>query len=96
MMKRRSRTVSFRLSDEEYRSLKSVSATCGARSVSEFTRSVACRMNASPNDDGVDKLKESLRALNERMEMLDRSIQILAEELKEKHGQSPTTGEPNS
>jgi hypothetical protein len=96
MLKKRSRTVSFRLSDEEYRSLKSVSATCGARSVSEFTRSVACHMNASPNDDGVDKLKESLLALNEKMEMLDRIIQTLAEELKEKRGHSPTTGEPNS
>ena len=96
MLKKRSRTVSFRLSDDEYKSLKSVSATCGARSVSEFTRSVACHMNAGHDGDGVDKLEESLRALNERMEMLDHSIQMLAEELKDKRDTNPKAGEPNS
>jgi hypothetical protein len=95
MLKKRSRTVSFRLSDDEYKSLKSVSATCGARSVSEFTRSVACHMNAGHDGDEVDKLQESLRALNERMEMLDHSIQMLAEELKEKHDVNPKTGQSN-
>ncbi len=77
-MKRRSRIVSFRLSDEEYDSLKNVSATRGARSVSEFTRSVAC------NQDGeqAKKLEETLLTLTERMELLDRRLQTLTEAVK--------------
>ncbi len=76
-MKRRSKIVSFRLSDEEYNSLKSVSATRGARSVSEFTRSVACNTNV----DGQDRIEETLRALNERMQNLDHKIQVLTDAL---------------
>jgi TolA-binding protein len=88
MLKRRSRIVSFRLSDEEYNSLKSVSAMRGARSVSDFTRSVACNMNAgengNENGNGIDKIEDELRTLNDKMEALDHSIQMLAEEIKEK------------
>ncbi len=80
-MKRRSRIVSFRLSDDEYDSLKSVSANCGARSVSEFTRSVACKINS---DDEANKIEDSLRILNDKMEMLHHDIQLLAEELRVK------------
>ncbi len=76
-MKRRSKIVSFRLSDEEYDSLKNVSATRGARSVSEFTRSVACT-----NGNGQEKLEDTLRTLTEKMEMIDRKLQMLAETLK--------------
>jgi HPt (histidine-containing phosphotransfer) domain-containing protein len=89
MLKRRSRIVSFRLSDEEYKSLKSVSASCGARSVSEFTRSVACHVNAGGNGDAAERLEDSLRTLNEKMEMLDRRIQTLADELRDKSATNP-------
>ena len=80
MMKRRSKIVSFRLSDEEYDSLKNVSLNSGARSISEFTRSVAC----SVNDNGPEKLENTLRALNERMEALDTRLQMLTETLQRK------------
>lgn len=85
MLKKRSKIVSFRLSDEEYDLLKSVSATRGARSVSEFTRSVACYNNAPGNGDDSNKIADSLRVLSQRMEMLDQRIRLLAEELKEKN-----------
>jgi hypothetical protein len=89
MLKRRSRIVSFRLSDEEYNSLKNVSATCGARSVSEFTRSVACRNNAAENHDQNNRLEESigeiLRMLADRMEALDSRIQTLTDRIKNKN-----------
>ncbi len=65
--------------------MKNVSASCGARSVSEFTRSVACHMNEGNNGDSADKLEDSLRSLNEKMEMLDRRIRMLAEELRGKN-----------
>lgn len=87
MLKKRSRTVSFRLSDDEYEALKSVSALRGARSVSEFTRSVAC--NAQPNGNGntaaqdAEKIDDQLRVLYDRMNALDRSIRTLTDELRE-------------
>ena len=81
MLKRRSRIVSFRLSDEEYNALKIISATRGARSVSEFTRSVACNMNEREQVT----IEERLRILNDQMEMLDRMIQSLAEVMKGKN-----------
>ena len=74
IQKRRSRIVSFRLSDEEYDCLKSVSATRGARSVSEYTRSVACQ-----SDDNSSKLDSMLRNLNDAVAALDRSIDRLNE-----------------
>ena len=85
-MKKRSRTVSFRLSDEEYDSLKNVTESRGARSVSEFTRSVACNMEAqSP-----EKLGDSLRMLNARMEQLVRQIETLAEAIETKNATNST------
>jgi hypothetical protein len=78
-LKRRSKIVSFRLSDEEYDSLKNVSATRGARSVSEFTRSVAC---GNTNGNGAEKLEDALRNLNEHMKHIDHQLQALTEALK--------------
>lgn len=77
MLKRRSRIVSFRLSDEEYDSLKSVSVSRGARSVSEFTRSVAC----NSAEDGSEALERTLRAISEHVEAIDRKLQTLTEAL---------------
>jgi hypothetical protein len=71
MLKRRSRIVSFRCSPEEYDSLKSLSLSNGARSVSEFTRSVAVQ-------------SDSLSNLNEVIDKLDKKVQRLTEIL-EKH-----------
>jgi len=87
MFKKRSRTVSFRLSDEEYQALKSVSAQRGARSVSEFTRSVACNVQPNGNgnsaEQGTAGIDDQLRVLYSRMDAIDRSIQSLTDELRE-------------
>jgi hypothetical protein len=84
ILKRRSRIVSFRLSDEEYDSLKNVSTTRGARSVSEFTRAVACNANEP------EKIENTLRSLDERMALLDRRLQILAEVIQDKNAAKGT------
>jgi hypothetical protein len=93
MLKRRSRIVSFRLSDEEYNSLKSVSAQRGARSVSEFTRSVACGNSAAENHDSNSGLEisinETLRMLADRMEALNSRIQTLTEGVKTNNAPGP-------
>jgi hypothetical protein len=83
-MKKRSRIVSFRLSDEEYDSLKNVTTSRGARSVSEFTRSVACNINAMGNGGDPAKLEDSLRTLNSRVEELVQKIDTLRIALEEK------------
>jgi hypothetical protein len=82
-MKKRSRIVSFRLSDEEYNSLKNVTVTRGARSVSEFTRSVAC--NVEVGENGTEKIEDSLRTLNARMEALVHKIDTLTGALGDKN-----------
>lgn len=84
MLKRRSRTVSFRLSDEEYKLLRRISEKRGARSVSDYTRSVACNSDPGEDGNGGIKIDDALQSLNDRMEALDRSIRILTRELKSK------------
>jgi hypothetical protein len=88
MIKRRSRTVSFRLSPEEYESLKNVSITSGARSVSEFTRSVAC-MNSGKGNGEMDSIEETLRLINEKMDILNRELNRLAKAYEE-NGEAAT------
>ena len=69
VLKRRSRIVSFRLSPEEYDSLKSISMSNGARSVSEFTRSVAFQGDSLSNlNEIVEKLGEKVQRLIEILE----------------------------
>jgi hypothetical protein len=75
-LKRRSRIVSFRLSDEEYDSLRTVSSTRGARSVSEFTRSVACGVGEDR------KIEETLRLLNEHMQLIEVRLKTITETLQ--------------
>jgi hypothetical protein len=98
--KKRSRIVSFRLSQEEYDSLKSVSATRGARSVSDFTRSVAFQTNDRGNG-GMDMIEETLRLLKDKMDTIDLEIKKLSKAYDEKEIQAAGYGgikekEPNS
>jgi len=76
LTKRRSRIVSFRLSQEEYESLKAISATRGARSVSEFTRSVACS-NAVPSASDSEAIEEALRRINEKVDTINDELRKL-------------------
>lgn len=43
VLKRRTRLISFRLSDEEYEALLATTAAQGARSISDFSRSTLCQ-----------------------------------------------------
>ncbi len=69
MLKRRSRIVSFRCSPEEYDSLKTLSESNGARSVSDFTRTVAIQNDPLANlNEVVEKLAEKVQHLTELLE----------------------------
>ena len=81
--KQRSRMVSFRASQEEYDLLRKVSVTNGARSISEFARSVVCREN-SGNGDPTNSAEQGnlLTDINDTMSALDNSIRKLIEMLE--------------
>jgi hypothetical protein len=81
--KQRSRTISFRASQEEYDLLRKISVSKGARSISEFARSVACS-EGSGNGDSPDSAEREnlLTDLNDTMSALDNSIRKLIEKLE--------------
>ena len=74
MDKKRSRVVSFRLSQEEYEILKNQSRS-NARSISEFTRMAACR-SAADNKGSAEakKLGSALENLNSAIDTLSQHV----------------------
>ena len=85
VMNRRSRILSLRLSQEEYDLLRDLSAAQGARSISEFTRSVACQIPKNGNGAApleLTPVEAALGALNDTMSNLNRNIQRLTDLLE--------------
>ena|SRR5712692_6736986 len=77
VLKRRSRMVSFRLSEEEYEGLKHICIAAGARSLSDVARDAVQHLletGSSPRRD----LDAEFGLLSERMEALDREVKRLA------------------
>ena len=77
VLKRRSRMVSFRLSEEEYEGLKHICIAVGARSLSDVARDAVKQMienGSSPRRD----LSAELELLTQRMEALDHEVKRLA------------------
>lgn len=76
VMKRRSRMVSFRLSEEEYEGLKHICVTAGARSLSDIARDAVHRLLGG----GFSKnnLEVEMQTLNSRMDALDSEVRRLA------------------
>ena len=88
VLKRRSRIVSFRLSQEEYDALKDTCLAEGARSISDFARSAACRL--ARNGNGSDEtLQAAVLTLQERVEELDRELKRLAHLLEASQPAAP-------
>jgi hypothetical protein len=77
VLKRRSRMVSFRLSEEEYESLRHICLTAGARSLSDIARDAVHRLIGNGAEQKND-LETQLRLLNERMDAIDEEIRRLA------------------
>jgi hypothetical protein len=84
MFKRRTKLVSFRLSDEEYEKIQGACIAEGARSISEFARSVLQRTTASNghhpagNGNGIEpvaqELIDTMRELTRQLGKLISSI----------------------
>ncbi len=71
IMKRRSRIVSFRLSDEEYHSMMETCISQGARSLSDYARMAACRQI------GNTRMELEFELLRGRVEELDKLVRRL-------------------
>ena len=73
---RRSRTISVRLSEEEYLGLKRICTIMGARSVSDLTRdAMRVVLNGVSRDDVLGLRMDEFRSL---LKSLDRKIDELA------------------
>ena len=81
VLKRRSRMVSFRLSEEEYESLLTLCSTRGARSLSDLARDA---MQALLNNGHGDGLASIVRRHHERIDELDQEVKHLTQLLAEK------------
>ena len=77
VLKRRSRMVSFRLSEEEYEGLKHICIRLGARSLSDVARDAVQRLlgNGAELKSGGNT---QLRVLYERIDALDQEVKRLA------------------
>ena len=77
VLKRRTRMISFRLSEEEYEGLKHICIRIGARSLSDVARDAVQRLlgnDAELKSGG----NAQLRVLYERIEALDQEVKRLA------------------
>lgn len=76
VMKRKTRMLSIRLSEDEYERLKELCVAEGARSISDLTRSAVQRLlyPAAASDQGVQ--------LVERMQQLDGMVRVLNREVR--------------
>jgi len=75
ILKRRSRMISFRLSEDEYASLRSLCENEGARSVSDLARDAVHRLIVK---DSQADVVLTLRELRGRLDTLDLQVQKLS------------------
>jgi hypothetical protein len=79
VLKRRSRIVSVRLSEQEYQELLSCCLNRGARSLSDLAREAMQGLLASRDGDGNgDGLESEVEKLHGRMEQFDYELKRLA------------------
>jgi hypothetical protein len=80
ILKRRTRTVSFRLSQEEYDVMQERCISEGARSISDFARTLACRCaQGGPQLRHDLETEAKLYQLHERIEELERELRRVAQ-----------------
>jgi hypothetical protein len=87
VLKRRSRMISFRVSEDEYAGLKSLCVNEGARSVSDMARDAVHRLMTKHSWPD-NQLETVVQVLQGRIEALDLEVKRLGKAL---NGQPPTT-----
>ena len=78
-IRRRSRMISVRLSEEEYAALRHLCSLTGARSVSDLTRdamrAVLRRSNRDESfDDNLEEVRAGMKNLEKKVEQLEAKI----------------------
>ena len=71
--------VSFRLSDEEYDTLRTLCQTQGARSISEVARTAVHEFLLNGRDHSGGNVDLKLEHLSSRLRLLDRAVERLAQ-----------------
>lgn len=79
VFKKRTRIISFRISEEEYETLQHISMLNGAHSVSDYARSVACRFITAQTTGEEPSLTFEIQALNRRIDEMYRHLMRLAQ-----------------
>jgi predicted DNA-binding protein len=74
VLKRKSRMISLRLSDEEYESLRSLYRLHGSRSVSEFARNAMQKVIGESVSPGGNTLESRIVDLDSKMNSLDHEV----------------------
>jgi hypothetical protein len=77
VFKKRTRVVSFRVSDEEYGELLGLSRAHGARSVSDFARLAARQSLCESDGRGLNALQAKLQELSGQVDHLDSEVKRL-------------------
>lgn len=80
VLRRRSRMISFRLSQQEYEGLLALCSLRGARSLSDLARDA---MQVLLRDGRGDELPSLVQQLRKRIDDLDREVKQLAQLLAE-------------
>ncbi len=79
VLKPRNKIVTFRVAEEEFEQLKTLSVAEGARSLSDYARAAVC--NPSPSRPAMREveLDARVRKLDGKVEELDRAVRELTE-----------------
>src|SRR5262245_32597455 len=80
VLKRRSRMISFRVSEAEYDGLKTLCASEGARSVSDMARDAVHRL-VSNHSGPANHVEMVVQLLQHRIEALDQEVRRLSRAL---------------
>jgi len=86
VLRRHTRTVSFRLTDEEYQRLKSRSITCGMNSISDFAREATRQSLIGEAPLWPEVLHRMLRDVDGKVNELDDEVRRLARILENRVG----------
>lgn len=83
LIKRRTKMVSIRLLDDEYRQLKELCESKGARSVSDLAREAMFRMLSSPGGEtGQPDLEDRVRRLDQMVARLGQQMEAIESRLE--------------
>jgi hypothetical protein len=87
VLRKRNKLVSFRLSEQEYEALQNISASEGARSISDFARAALCEVliggktagnGSRPGDHTVSVLEKLTMTMGELNQVMTR-LSVLVE-----------------